>query len=146
MSYILLTVFFWAAFFWAVRPAEWRRYYPHMLFGALLGTLSDLVGVTTFQWHYFGPTTGGLSLWSDLGVAPAEAGLFAWSLRRFARWSWAVWLFWTIGNTLGEWIFVRRDWIVYGYWHPVKAFLFYVGYFLCLRAHQSFTDWLEGRA
>jgi len=146
MSYVLLTIGLWAGFFWAVRPNEWRRYYPLMLFGALLGTVSDLIGVTTFQWHYFGPTTGGLSLWSDLGVAPAEAGLFSWSMRRFARWQWTVWAFWTIGNALGEWVFVRQDWIAYGYWHPIKAFLFYVGYFLCLRFHEGFLTWLEGRA
>ena len=141
-----MTIMFWAAFFWAVRPREWRRYYPQVLFGALLGTICDLVGVTTFQWHYFGPTTGGLSLWADLGVAPAEAGLFIWSLRRFARWQWAAWGFWTIGNAFGEWLFVRRDWIVYGYWHPIKAFLFYVGFFICLRSHQALLDWLEARA
>ena len=108
--------------------------------------ISDLIGVTTLQWRYLGPTTEGLSLWSDLGVSPAEAGLFAWTLRRFARWQWAVWLFWTIGNTCGEWIFVRMDWISYGGWRPVKAFLFYIGYFLCLRVHLCFLDWLEGKA
>ena len=145
MTYILLTIAAWSAFFWLVRSAEWRRYYPQMLFGALLGTLSDLIGVTTFQWHYFGPTTGGLSLWSDIGVAPAETALFTWSLRRFSRWQWAAWLFWTIGNAVGEWVFVRRDWIVYGYWQPLKAFLFYVGFFACLHLHWQFLTWLEGR-
>lgn len=144
VSYILLTIAFWAAFFVAVRPGEWRAYYPLVLFGGLLGTLSDLIGVTTYQWHYFGPTTGGLSLWSDLGVAPAQAGLFAWSLRRYPRWRWVLWLFWTAGNAAGEWLFVQRDWILYGYWHPLKAFLFYVGFFLCLRLHERFVGWLEG--
>jgi len=146
MAYILLTVAVWAAFFWAVRPGRWRSYYPQIVFGALLGTLCDLAGVTAFQWHYFGPTTGGLSLWSDIGVAPAEAGLFAWSMRTFPRRRWLFWIFWTAGNAAGEWVFVRADWIVYGYWHPLKAFIFYVGFFAVIRLHMFFCDWLEARS
>ena len=145
LSYIILTAAAWAIFFCAVRPREWHRYYPQRLFGALLGTLFDLIGVVTFQWHYLGPTTGGLSLWSDLGVAPAEAGLFTWSLRRLGRWPGAVWAFWILGNTLGELVFMRRGWIVYGHWRPLKALVFYVVYFLCLRMHLILLDWLEGR-
>lgn len=143
MSYVLAAAMLWAAFFWAVGPREWRRYYPQVLFGALLGTICDLVGVTTYQWHYFGPTTGGLSLWSDLGIAPPQAGLFAWFRRRFPLWHWAAWLSFSLANTLGEWLLVRRDWIVYGAWRPLKAFLFYLGFFGVLRLHQIFLDWLE---
>lgn len=145
MGYILLTGAFWVAFFMLVPRREWRRLYSQMLFGALCGTIADLIGVGTFQWHYLGPTVCGLSLWADLGVAPAQAGLFAWSLRRFPRRSWLVWVFWILGNTFGEWFFVKRGWIIYGYWRPVKAFLFYLGFFAFLRLHGSFVAWLEGR-
>ncbi|NLG85164.1 MAG: hypothetical protein GX493_11295, partial [Firmicutes bacterium] len=67
MGYILLTAVFWLAFFILVPRRVWRRLYPEILFGALVGTISDLIGVTTFQWHYLGPTVGGLSRWADLG-------------------------------------------------------------------------------
>ncbi|MGQ9779546.1 MAG: hypothetical protein ACUVRM_06680 [Bacillota bacterium] len=145
MGYILLAVAFWLAFFVLVPRAAWRSLYPEILFGALLGTISDLIGVGTFQWHYLGPTVCGLSLWADLGVAPPAAGLFIWSLGRFRRHPWSVWGFWVLGNTLGEWFFVRRGWIIYGYWHPLKAFLFYLGFFILLRLHHFFLVWLEER-
>ena len=144
MGYILLTAAFWLAFFRFVPRSEWRSLYPRMLFGGLCGTIADLIGVGTFQWHYLGPTVCGLSLWADLGVAPAQAGLFAWTFRRFPGRLWPIWGFWILGNTLGEWLFVKRGWILYGYWQPVKAFLFYVGFFTLLRLHDLFLARLEG--
>jgi len=143
----MITAVFWAVFFLVVRPSDWYRYYPQMLFGAILGTLCDLIGVATGQWNYLGPTTGGLSLWSDLGIAPAEAALFLWSGRRFShRFNWLSWLFWPVGNTLGEWLLVRGHLIAYGHWRVSKALAFYLAFFIVLRLHQHFLNWLEGRS
>ena len=75
MAYILVTVALWVFFLLWV-PYERTRYYPTLLFSALLALVADLYGVTFDQWAYHGPVVGTLSLWSDLGIAPAESGLF----------------------------------------------------------------------
>jgi len=100
-----------------------------LIFTALLATVADIYGVMYKQWEYIGPTTGGISLWSDLGIAPPQGGLAIYLQRRFPRWSVVNWLFWIGANALGEWLFVRWGLIRYHEWNTLKATLFYFPFF-----------------
>jgi hypothetical protein len=131
MAYILPTILLWAVVCRAISRSQWRAYYPLLLFTALLGTICDLCGFTFKQWVYYGPVVGGLSLWSDLGIAPAEGALF---IRFFptacpngARLGYL--LVWALLNAVFEWFYVWMGWIGYIYWNPFRAFWFYVGFF-----------------
>jgi hypothetical protein len=143
MGYILATIILWGIFLRAVPFSEWRKYYPALVFTALLGTVSDLLGVVTHQWVYHGPTVGGISLWSDLGIAPAEGGIF---IRFFPKLR-AIpiqilyWVFWAVANGLNEWIFVKLGWIGYDHWNPVRATGFYL-FFFCFVWAQEY--WYNG--
>lgn len=131
MGYKLTTLFLWVVFGWVEPPREWKKFYPSLIFSALLGIVSDLYGVVFNQWAYNGPTVGGLSLWSVLGIAPAEGGLF---IRFFpARHRWLIktsyLLSWSLLNTAGEWFFAKAGWIEYIQWNVFRAFLFYLFFF-----------------
>jgi len=131
MAYILPTIFFWVLFFLLVPFKNWRSYYPVILFSALLGTVSDLCGVIFKQWVYFGPVVGGLSLWSDLGIAPGEGAVF---VRLFPKnkpilLRAGYLLLWSFVNALFEWFFVKVGWIGYDHWNPIRAFVFYIFFF-----------------
>ncbi|MGD9156317.1 MAG: CBO0543 family protein [Bacillota bacterium] len=131
MAYILPTVILGIALALLLPRRQWREYYPALLFAALLGTVSDLCGVVFQQWVYYGPVVGGLSLWSDLGIAPLEGALFI----RLFRASWrpggrtAYLLGWAGVNALCEWFYVYVGWIGYRHWNPFRAFLYYIFFF-----------------
>ncbi len=130
MAYILVAVALWVLFFWFIADYERGKYYPTLLFSALLALVADLFGVTFDQWAYHGPVVGALSLWSDLGIAPAESGLFM----RFYPTPFnkaakiCYFTIWSMGNALGEWLFVQQGWIVYHRWTPIRAAVFYYLY------------------
>ncbi len=135
MAYILTTIVLWVLLVLLVPAREWRRYYPTLLFSALLGTISDLLGVVLNQWSYYGPVVGSLSLWSDLGIAPAEGGIF---LRLFPGQKFGprtrllrifYWGLWAFFNAILELFFVRMGWIGYHRWNTWKAFIFYLFFF-----------------
>ncbi len=131
MAYILTTIVVWVVFLLLVPFNQWRKYYPTIIFAALLGTVSDLFGVVFKQWVYYGPVVGNLSLWSDLGIAPAEGGIF---IRLYPKTKHCLYkigylMLWTIGNAFFEWYFVRVGWIGYNQWNPFRAWLFYVFFF-----------------
>jgi len=131
MIYIWCTLILWVLFKLCVPWREWRNYYPVFLFSALLGTVCDLWGIVNGQWLYHGPTVGGLSLWSVIGMAAAEGGLFirlyptgrGWGMQLLYLFGWAV------VNTVCEWGFVQAEWIGYLRWNPLKAFIFYLFFF-----------------
>lgn len=131
LSYIFTTLIIWITIWYLVDLLEWRNYYPTIIFTALLGIVSDLYGVVFNQWTYYGPTVGGLSLWSVLGIAPAEGGLY---IRLFPK-SKNVMIkvgylvFWAVLNTLGELFFVKAGWIGYIQWNPFRAFIYYLFFF-----------------
>jgi hypothetical protein len=134
MSYILTTIALWVTFFILVPVKAWRKYYPTLIFAALLGTISDLLGVVLDQWAYYGPVVGALSLWSDLGIAPAEAGLFIRFFPSPSK-SWlqiGYWILWAIGNAAFEWFFVWVGWIGYDHWNPLRAGIFYLFFFAAI--------------
>jgi hypothetical protein len=110
---------------------KWRNYYPIIIFSALLGTISDLLGVVLDQWVYYGPVVGALSLWSDLGIAPAEGGLFIrfFPIERTRTIQILYWGSWAFANASLEWFFVWVGWIGYNRWNPLKAFIFYLLFF-----------------
>ena len=143
MAYILTTIALWVLFALLVPFNKWRDYYPVIIFTALLGTVSDLLGVVFDQWAYYGPVVGSLSLWSDLGIAPAEGALFIrlfpFGKKRFIK-SLAVGL-WALANAAFEWFFVWVGWIGYGQWNPLKAFLFYLFFFGLIWLQES---WYNG--
>lgn len=143
MAYILTTILLWTAFALAVPFRHWRRYYPALIFTALLGTVCDLLGVVFDQWVYYGPVVGALSLWSDLGIAPAEGGLFVRffpaSANRAVRFGYL--LAWSLVNAGFEWFFVWVGWIGYDHWNPGRAFLFYIGFFGLIWAQEY---WYNG--
>ncbi len=132
MAYIIGTLFLWVLLVLIIAPYKERKtYYSALIFSGLLGIISDLYGVTYNQWIYNGPTVGGLSLWSVLGIAPAEGGLF---IRLFpTRHHWLLktsYLFgWSLLNTAGEWFFMETGWIEYIQWNPLRALLFYLFFF-----------------
>lgn len=138
MAYILVAVALWVFFFWLISDSERAKYYPTLLFSALLALVADLCGVTLDQWAYHGPVVGTLSLWSDLGIAPAESGLFM----RFypAPFNKLAKIFyftiWSMVNTLGEWLFVQQGWIVYDRWNPIRATVFYYLYWTAVWAQE----------
>ncbi len=143
MAYILVTIALWAIFALVVPFSKWRDYYPTLLATALLGTLCDLLGVTFDQWIYYGPTVGHLSLWSDLGIAPAEGGLF---VRFFPKQLSHVYqviyiVGWSLLNALFEWFFVWMGWIGYDHWSVLRAFIFYILFFLVIWWQES---WYNG--
>lgn len=129
MLYRLIGVGLWLAFFLIVPVKKWRRYYPTLVFTALLGTVADLLGVVYNQWEYIGPTTGGLSLWSDLGLAPPQGGLAAYFHDKYRKLSFYNWLFWIAANSVGEWVFVQLGLIHYDQWSTLKATFFYFPFF-----------------
>jgi hypothetical protein len=131
MAYILTTIVLWVLFFILIPCKDWRKYYPTLLFTALLGTIADLLGVVFDQWAYYGPVVGSLSLWSVLGIAPAEGGLF---IRLFPINSnylikTGYWTLWSVGNAFFEWFFVWVGWIGYDQWNPLRATIFYLVFF-----------------
>ena len=143
MAYILTTIALWVYFALAVPLRNWRHYYPTLIFSALLGTISDLLGVVLDQWAYYGPKVGGLSLWSDLGIAPAEGGIFI-RMMPAGRWSrlrFPYWILWAIVNAVFEWFFVWVGWIGYDHWNPFRAFLFYLFFFGCIWVQEQ---WYQG--
>lgn len=130
MAYILATIALWVLFFILVPRPERRNYYSTLLFAALLAMIADLLGVVLDQWAYYGPVVGSLSLWSDLGIAPAEGGLF---IRFFPATAnrlikIAYLALWAVSNAALEWFFVWVGWINYDRWNPVRATVFY-GFF-----------------
>jgi hypothetical protein len=143
MSYIFTTIALWAIFFLLVPFKEWRKYYSTLLFAALLGTISDLLGVVLDQWAYYGPVVGTLSLWSDLGIAPAEAGIF---IRLFPSsqnngLQIGYWILWAVVNATFEWFFVWVGWIGYDHWNPIRAGIFYLFFFGAIWAQEY---WYNG--
>jgi hypothetical protein len=127
MAYILATFALWVCFLIWVPVPQRRNYYPTLLFGALLGVVADLCGVVFDQWAYYGPAVGGLSLWSDLGIAPAESGLFIrlFPLKANRIGKIAYLMLWSISNAAMEWFFVWVGWIGYDHWNPIRAAIFY---------------------
>ncbi|HEX3044308.1 MAG TPA: CBO0543 family protein [Bacillota bacterium] len=131
MAYILTTLSLWIIFAWLVPLKEWRKFYPTLIATALLGTICDLLGVVFHQWVYHGPKVGSLSLWSDLGIAPAEGGLF---IRLYPNskpplMQISYLIFWALLNAGWEWFFVKVGWIGYNQWRPYRAFIFYIAFF-----------------
>lgn len=129
MYYRIVGLGLWFAFFLLVPRKQWREYYPALLFTALLALVADLMGVVYLQWEYIGPTTGGLSLWSDLGIAPPSGALAIYFHRHFPRWRIVNWSFWIIANAIGERVFVGWNLIRYHHWDTLKATLFYFLFF-----------------
>jgi hypothetical protein len=131
MAYLLPTLLLAICLALILPRRDWRAYYPLLLFAALLGTVSDLCGVVYQQWVYYGPVVGGLSLWSDLGIAPLEAAIFIrlfnrqWRMSKRLGYLWV----WSAGNAFFEWAYVRFGWIGYHHWNPGRAFLFYLFFF-----------------
>jgi len=138
--YRLIGVGLWLAFFLIVPVKKWRRYYPTLVFTALLGTVADLFGVVYNQWEYIGPTTGGLSLWSDLGLAPPQGGLAVYFHDKYRKLSFYNWFFWIVANSVGEWVFVRWGLIHYHQWSTWKATLFYFPFFALI--YLQYRWWL----
>jgi hypothetical protein len=147
MAYILPTITLWVLFILLVPVREWRKYYPTLIFSALLGTVSDLLGVVLDQWAYYGPVVGALSLWSDLGIAPAEGGLFIrlFPMKKFGARTRYIqilyWGLWAFSNAILEWFFVWVGWIGYNHWNPLKAFIFYLFFFGLIWAQEY---WYNG--
>lgn len=129
MAYRIIGLALWLAFLTIVPRKEWRWAYPALIFTGLLGTVCDLMGVVYLQWEYIGPNVGGLSLWSDLGIAPPSGGLAVYFHHRFPRWAWLNWSFWIIANAIGERLFVNWGLIRYHQWNSLKATLFYLLFF-----------------
>lgn len=129
MGYRIAGLGLWLAFFLIVPRKLLRWVYPAVIFTALLGTVCDIFGVVFLQWEYIGPVTGGISLWSDLGIAPPSGGLAVYFHHRYPRWSWLNWSFWILANSVGERIFVELGYIRYHEWTTLKASLFYVLFF-----------------
>lgn len=138
MAYALTGLGLWFAFFLLVPRGEWRNYYSTVIFTALLATVSDLLGVVYRQWVYIGPTVGGLSLWSDLGIAPPQGGLAAYFHRKYPARAWANWLFWAGANALGERLFLQWGLIQYVNWTSLKATLFYLLFFALIYLQDRF--------
>lgn len=131
MGYIFTFFILGSIYIWLMRSEEIRSYYPTLIFSGLLGTVSDLLGVVNKQWFYRGPEMGGLSLWSVIGIAPVEGGLF---IKLFPKGSNLLikvgyWFGWSILNTLGELFFVKAGWIGYIQWNSRRAFLYYLFFF-----------------
>jgi hypothetical protein len=129
MGYRIFGLALWLAFFLIVPIKHWRWVYPAVIFTALLALVCDLLGVVFLQWEYIGPVTGGLSLWSDLGIAPPSGGLAVYLHHRYPRWAWLNWSFWIFANAIGEWVFVKMGFIRYHEWNSLKATLFYLLFF-----------------
>lgn len=143
MAYILTTIALWTIFMLLVPVKKWRSFYPVIIFAALLGTVSDLLGVVFDQWAYYGPVVGALSLWSDLGIAPAEGVLFI-QLFPIKKSKYIRMLYlglWSLANAALEWFFVWVGWIGYDHWNPLKAFCFYLFFFGLIWAQEY---WYNG--
>ena len=143
LAYRLVGVGLWLLFLLIVPRRQWRALYPTLLFTALLAIVADLLGVVYGQWEYIGPTTGGLSLWSDLGFAPPQGGLAVYISKRYPRWTWLNWFFWIGANGLGEWLFVQWGLIRYHQWTTFKASLFYIPFFALIYLQERWWR-LEG--
>lgn len=129
MGYRIVGLALWLAIFLILPKKLWRWVYPAVIFTACFATVCDIMGVVFLQWEYIGPTVGGISLWSDLGIAPPQGGLAVYFHHRYPRWTWANWLFWILADSLGEWVFVQLGFIRYHQWTTLKASLFYVLFF-----------------
>lgn len=131
MVYIVTSIFLWLTCLLLVRVKGIQEYYSTIIFSALLGVISDLLGIVFNQWTYHGPTVGGLSLWSVLGIAPAEGGLFIRFFPTQQHWIIKICylMIWSLLNTAGEWFFVQAGWIGYIQWNVFRAFLFYLFFF-----------------
>lgn len=129
MAYGVAGLALWLVFFLVVPPGERRACYPTLVFTALLATIADLLGVVYNQWEYIGPTIGGLSIWSDLGIAPPQGGLAVYLQRKYPAWTRVNWLFWIGANAVGERLFVQWGLIQYHMWTSLKATLFYFLFF-----------------
>ena len=101
LAYRLVGVGLWLLFLLIVPRRQWRALYPTLLFTALLAIVADLLGVVYGQWEYIGPTTGGLSLWSDLGFAPPTRGLAVYISKRYPV-DLVELVLWIGANGLGE--------------------------------------------
>jgi hypothetical protein len=138
MAFILVTIVLWILFFLLIPNSERREYYSTLLFSALLAVIADLCGVVFDQWAYYGPVVGTLSLWSDLGIAPAESGLFIYyfplKAGRLVKIGYLA--FWSLGNAAFEWFFVWVGWIGYDHWNPVRATVFYVVYWIAVGSQE----------
>ncbi len=131
MAYIICFLFLWCILVLIVPYRDFRKFYPSMIFTGLVGIVCDLYGVASRQWTYNGPTVGGLSLWSVLGIASAEGGLF---IRLFPeaknyQIKIAYWVGWALLNTIAERIFVWAGLVGYIQWNSFRAFLFYLFFF-----------------
>ncbi|HBG17176.1 MAG TPA: hypothetical protein DDW93_10380 [Firmicutes bacterium] len=146
MPYRLVGLGLWLLFFLIISRKDWKALYPALVFTALLGTVADIYGVMYKQWEYIGPTTGGISLWSDLGIAPPQGGFAIYLHRRFPRWSWLNWLFWISANAVGEWLFVHWGLIRYHQWSSLKATLFYFPFFALIYLQERWWKGDEGGA
>ena len=131
MAYIFVTLLLWAALIFLLHFNQWKNYYPTLLFSALFSLVSDLYGVVSNQWTYCGPTVGGLSLWSVLGIASAEGGLFIGLFPKAKSFLVKIsyWISWALLNTIAERFFVWAGWIGYLQWNSRRAFLFYLFFF-----------------
>ena len=131
MHNIVTTFVLWLVFGWLNRFRDWRKYYSSLTFSALIAIVADILGIVLNQWAYHGPTVGGLSLWSVLGIAPAEGGLFIRLFPAAAYWylKTGYLIGWSLLNTAGEWLFVQAGWIQYLQWNSFRAFLFYFFFF-----------------
>jgi hypothetical protein len=129
VAYRFVGILLWLAFFIVVPRKQWRWCYPTLIFTALWATFADLMGVVYLQWEYIGPTTGGLSLWADLGFAPPSGALAIYLHHQYPRWAWLNWTFWIVANSVGEWLFVNWGLIRYHGWNTLQASLFYFLFF-----------------
>ena len=130
MAFILATLVLWTLFFLLIPNHERFRYYPTISFSALLALVADVCGVTFDQWAYYGLVIGTLSLWSDLGIAPAESVLFIkfFPVNGYLFGKIVYLAIWSIVNAAFEWFFVRMGWIGYDHWNPMRATVFYFFY------------------
>lgn len=131
MGFIIATFVLWIIFSWLTPLKEWRKYYPTLIFTGLLGTIADLLGVVFDQWAYYGPVVGELSLWSDIGIAPAEGALFIrlFPIKLSMSLQIGFWILWALANAVFESLFVWAGLIGYDHWNPFRAWIFYLFFF-----------------
>lgn len=141
MLYRIVGLGLWFAFLLIVPRTKWREYYPPLLFTALLAVICDLLGVVYLQWEYVGPTVGGLSLWSDLGIAPPSGALAVYLHHHFPKRRVINWGFWIVANSVGERVFVEWGLIRYHHWNSLSATLFYFLFFALIYLQDRWYRW-----